>query len=89
MILKIFLQYSNNMNNIYENIEECNPNGKRKILIVFDDMIADMHNDEKFKKIANKLLIRGKILNLFIVFITQSCFKVQKDVRLITEHFVF
>ena len=39
---KAFIEYSNNMADIYKNIEEYNPNKKRKILIVFDDMIADM-----------------------------------------------
>ena len=54
---KAFVEYSNNMNNIYKNIEECNPNKKLKILIVFNDMIAYIHNNEKLNKmnIVNRL----------------------------------
>ena len=44
---KAFSEYSNKMNDICKNIEEYNPNKKRKTLIVFDDMIADMHNNKK------------------------------------------
>ena len=70
----------------YKNIEECNSNKKIKILIVFDDMISDMHNIKKLNKIVNALFTRGKKLNISI-FITQSYFKVPKDVRLNTTHF--
>ena len=42
-----FIEYSNDMDDIYKNIEEYNPNKKREILIVFDDMIADMLSDKK------------------------------------------
>ena len=75
------------MNDIYKNIEEYNPNKKRKIFIVFDDMIADMHNNEKLNKIVNELFIRGRKLNISLVFITQSYFKVPQVVRLNTTHF--
>ena len=68
---KAFIEYSNNMNNIYINIEEYNPNKKRKILIVFDDMTADVHNNEKSNKIVNELFIRERKLNIYLVFITQ------------------
>ena len=70
----------------YKNIEEYNSNKKIKILIVFDDMISDMHNIKKLNKIVNALFTRGKKLNISI-FITQSYFKVPKDVRLNTTHF--
>ena len=85
---KAFIKYSNNMNNIYKNIEEYNPNKKQKILIVFDDMVADMHNNKKLNKIVNKLFIRVRKLNISVVFITQSYFKVPKDVRLSTTYFL-
>ena len=75
------------MNNIYKNIDECNPNKNRKSLIVFDDMIADIHNNEKLNKIVNQLCIRERKLNISLVFITQSYFNVPKDVRLNTTHF--
>ena len=76
------------MNNIYKDIEEYNPNTERKILIVFDDMIADMHNNEKLNKTVNELFIRERKLNISLAFITQLFFKVPKDVRLNITHFL-
>ena len=84
---KDFIEYSNDMINIYKNIEECNPNKKRKILIVFDDMIADMLSNKKLNSVVTELFIRGKKLNTSLVFITQSYFNVPKDVRLSSTHF--
>ena len=75
------------MQNIYKNIEEYNLGNKRKGLIVFDDMIADMINNKKLNPMVTELFIRGRKLNIFIVFITQFCFKVPKDVRLNSPHF--
>ena len=60
---------------------------KHKILIVFDDMIADMINNKNLNPIETELFIRGRKLNISLVFITQSYFKVLKDVRLNTNHF--
>ena len=60
---------------------------KRKVLVVFDDMIADMINDKKLDSIVTELFIRGRKINISIVFITQSYFKVPKDVRLKSTHF--
>ena len=60
---------------------------KHKILIVFDDMIADMINNKNLNPIETELFIRGRKLNISLVFITQSYFKVPKDVRLNTNHF--
>ena len=68
---KSFMEYSNDMQNIYKNIEDYNPGKKRKVLIVFDDMIADMINNKKLNKIVTELFIRGRKLNISIVFITQ------------------
>ena len=81
------MEYSNDMQDVYKNIEDNNPEKKRKILIVFDDMIADMINNKKLKPVVTELFIRGRKLNICIVFITQSYFKVQKDVRLNSTHF--
>ena len=50
-------------------------------------MIADMINNKKFNSIVTELFIRGRKLNISLVFITQSYFKVPKDVRLNTSHF--
>ena len=84
---KAFMEYSNNMQDVYRNIEDYNPIKKRKILIVFDDMIAGMINNNKLNPIVTELFIRGRKLNISIVFITQSYFKVPKDVRLSSTHF--
>ena len=75
---KAFMEYSNDMQDVYKNIEDYNPIKKRKILIVFDDMIADMINNNKLNPIVTELFIRGRKLNISIVFITQSYFKVPK-----------
>ena len=66
--------------------DEYNIDKKRKILIVFDDMIADMINNKKLYSIVTELFIRGRKLNISVVFITQSYFKVPKDIRLNTTH---
>ena len=70
------------MDNIYEKIEEYNSNKKRKVLIVFDDIIADMLSNEKVNPVITKLLIRGRKLNISLVFITQSYFAVSKNTTL-------
>ena len=75
------------MRDVYKNIEYYNLGRERKILIVFDDMIADMINNKKLNPIVTELFIRGRKLNISIVFITQSYFKVPKDVRLNSTHF--
>ena len=75
------------MHNVYKNIDEYNPNKENKILIVFDDMIADMIHNKKLNSVVTELFIRGRKLNISLVFITQSYFKVPKDVRLNTNHF--
>ena len=60
------------MDNIYKVIEEYNPNKKRKILVVFDDMIADMLSNKKLNLIVTEIFIRGRKPNISLVFITQS-----------------
>ena len=85
--LKAFIEYSNEMQDVYKNIEDYNLGKKRKILTVFDYMIADMINNKKLNPIVTELFIRGRKLNISIVFITQSYFKVPKDVRLNSTHF--
>ena len=69
---KAFIEYSNDMDNIYKNIKEYSPNKKRKILIVFDDMIVDMLSNKLLNLIVTELFIRGIKLNISLVFITQS-----------------
>ena len=79
---KAFIEYSNTMQDVYKNINEYNADKERKILIVFHDMIADMINNKKLNSIVAKLFIRGRKLNISLVFTTQSYLKVLKDVRL-------
>ena len=69
---KAFIEYSNDMQDVYKNIEEYNYGKKRKVLIVFYDMIADMIINKKLNPVVTELLIKGKKLNSYIVFITQS-----------------
>ena len=76
------------MQDVYKSIEEYNLGKKRKVLIVFEDMIADMINDKKLNPIVTELFIRGSKLNISIVFVTQSYFKVTKDVGLNSTHFL-
>ena len=75
------------MQDVYKNIEVYNADRERKILIVFDDIIADMINNKKLNLVVTELFIRGRKLNISLVFITQSYFKVPKDVRLNSTHF--
>ena len=75
------------MQHTYKNIDEYNTDKEHKILIVFVYMIADMTNNKKLNSIVTDLFIRGRKLNISLVFITQSYFKVPKDVRLNSTHF--
>ena len=84
---KAFIEYSNNMHDVYKNIDHYNPDKENKILIVFDDMIADMIDNKKLNSIITELFIRSRKQNISLVFITQSYFKVPKDVRLNKTYF--
>ena len=81
------MEYSNDIQGVYKNIEDYNPKKNCKVLIVFNDMIADMITNKKLNPIVTKLFIRGRKLNISIVFITQSYFKVPKDFKLNSTHF--
>ena len=83
-----FIECSNTMDDVYENIDNYNSNRKRKILIVFDDLIADIMGNKKFQAIIKELFIRCRKLNISLVFITQSYFSVPKDVRLNSTHYL-
>ena len=76
------------MNDVYENIDDYNPIRKRKMFIVFDDMIADIMKNKKFQAIIKELFIRYRKLNISHVFITQSYVSVPKDVRLNSAHYL-
>ena len=83
-----FIEYSNDMDDVFTNIDDYNKKRKRKVLIVFDDMIADIMSSKKFKAIIKELFIRCRKLNIFIVFITQSYFRTPKDARLNSTHYI-
>ena len=86
--LNAFIEYSNTMDDVYENIDDYNPSRKIKILIIFGDMIADIMTNKKFQSMIKGLFIRCRKLNISLVFITQSYFSVPKDVRLNSTHYL-
>ena len=65
---KAFMEYSNGMQDVYINIEDYNPNKKRKILITFHDIIAEMINNKKLNRIVTELFVRNRKLSISIVF---------------------
>ena len=83
-----FIECSNTMDDVYENIDDYNSNRKWKVLIVFDEMIADITTNKKFQAIIKELFIRCRKLNISLAFITQSYFSVPKDVRLNSAHYL-
>ena len=82
-----FIEYSNDMQDVYTNIDEYNVDKESKVLILFDNMIVDMINNKKLNSVVSELFIRGRKLNISLVFVMQSYFKFTKDVRLKTTHF--
>ena len=74
------------MGDVLNDINNYNKNRDKIVLIIFDDMIADIMRSEKFKAIVKELFIRCRKLNISIVFITQSYFRTPKDVRLNSTH---
>ena len=84
---RVYVQYSNDMRDVYININYYNPDKEKKILIVFDDMIADMINNKKLNSIVAELFVKGSKLSICFVLIMQSYFKVPKYVRLNTTYF--
>ena len=76
------------MNDVYENIYDYNSSIRRKILIVFDNMTADIMTNKRFQAIIKELFIRCRKLNISLVFITQSYFFVPKDVRLNSTYYL-
>ena len=83
---KAFIEYSNDMDDVFKNIEKYNPNKERKILIIFDDMIAVMLNNKKFNSVVTEFLIRGTGLKISFIFIMQYYFAVPKNIRLNSTH---
>ena len=83
-----FIEYSSDMNDVLEDINNYNKNRDKKVLIIFDDMIADIMRSEKFKAIVKELFIRCRKLNISIVFIIQSYFRTPKDARFNSTHYI-
>ena len=76
------------MNDVLDDINNINKNRDKKVLIVFDDMIADIEYNKNFKRIIKELFYRARKINVSIVFITQSCFRALKDARLNSTHYI-
>ena len=85
---KAFIEYSDDMNNVLDDINNYNKNRDKKVLIVFDDMIADIEYNKNFTRIIKELFYRARKINVSIVFITQSYFRALKDARLNSTHYI-
>ena len=83
-----FIECSNAIDDVYENINDYNSKRRRKILIVFDDMIAYIMTNRRFQAVIKGLFIRCRKLNISLAFITQFCFSVPKDVRLNSTYYL-
>ena len=78
--------YSQAIGDVYEKLENYNPVKKRRVLIVFDDMIADMESNKKLSPIVTELFLRGRKLNISLVYVSQSFFNVPKTTILNAAH---
>ena len=85
---KAFIEYSDDMNDVYKKISDYNKKHDKKVLLVFDHMIADIEYNKNFKKVIKELFYRARKLNISIVFITQSYFRALKDARLNSMHYI-
>ena len=79
---KTFTDYSQTIDDVYEDLEDYNPTKKRRVLIVFDDIIADLKSNKNLSPIVTELFLRGKKLNISLVFISQSYFEEPETIRL-------
>ena len=83
-----FIEYSDDMNDVYADISNYNKKRGNKVLIVFDDTIADIEYNKNFKKMIKELFYRGRKMNISIVFITQCYFRALTDARLNIKHYI-
>ena len=83
-----FIEYSDDMNDVLDDINNYNENRDKKVLIVFDDMIADIEYNKNFKRIIKELFYRARKINVSIVFIMQSYFRALKDARLNSTNYI-
>ena len=86
--LNAFIEYSDDMNDVLDDINNYNKNRDKNVLIVFDDMIADIEYNKNFKQIIKELFYGARKINVSIVFITQSYFKALKNARLNSTHYI-
>ena len=84
---KAFIDYSHTIDDVYENLEDYNLTKKRGVLIVFDGMIVDIKSNKTIRPTVKELFLRGRKLNISLVFISQSYFKVSKTIRLNATHY--
>ena len=84
---KACIDYSFSIDDVYENLEDYNPTKKRRVLIVFDNMITDMESNTKLSLIVTELFLKGRKFNISLVFIPQSYFKVPKSIILNATHY--
>ena len=82
-----FIDYSQTIDDVYKNLKDYNQTKKRRVLIVFDDMIADMESKKKLSPVVTELFLRGRKLNILLVFISDSYFKVPKTIRPNATHY--
>ena len=87
--LNTFVNYSQTIDDVYENLEDYKRTKKSRVLIVFNDMIADMESNKKLSNIVTELFLGGRKVNILLVFISQSYFKVPKTIRLNATHYFF
>ena len=85
---KAFIEYSDDMNDVLDDINNYNKNRDKKVLTVFDDTIADTEYNKNFKRIIKELFYRARKINVSIAFITQSYFRALKDARLNSTHYI-
>ena len=84
---KAFIEYSNDTYDVYKNLNNYNPDKENYMMVVFDVMIADMISNKKLNSIVTELFIRCRTLNISLVLISQSYFKVPKGIRNNSSHF--
>ena len=83
-----FIEYSNDMDDVLDDINNYNKNRDKKVLTVFDDMIAGIEYNKNFKQMIKELFFRAHKINISIVYITQSYFRALKDARLNSTHYI-
>ena len=83
-----FIEYLNDMDDVFTNINNYSPKRNKKLLLIFDDMIPDIMKSKEYKAIIKELFIRCRKLNISLVFITQSYFRTPKDARLNCTHYL-